>query len=63
MKNKIIEAIEKHKIIAILRNIDEKKLIDTVEALYTICVNLRHKLSILHPVLQLLRLNRQAKSK
>ena len=34
MKNQVIEAIDKNKIIAILRNIDSGKIVDTVQALY-----------------------------
>ena len=34
MKNQVIEAIDKNKIVAILRNIDSDKLVDTVQALY-----------------------------
>ena len=34
MKNQVIEAIDKNKIVAILRNIDSDKLADTVQALY-----------------------------
>ena len=34
MKNKVIEAIEKYKIIAILRGIDSDKLIPVAKALY-----------------------------
>lgn len=34
MKNKVIEAIDKYKIIAILRGVPKEKLIDTVQALY-----------------------------
>ena len=34
MKNKVMEAIDRYKIVAILRDIDTEKLVDTVQALY-----------------------------